>query len=211
MSKHQLATTAVALLLLAVSAASCARPETSAGAPPTRPARPTAVTPPDTPSAAAAASRTAPTGTPPQYAVVILRVTADIDGGSVVLAPPPGTRPAHISAATAFGLARHRWTNPRGSTTPRVILANYTNNNQGTIRADNSIKRSYVHRLTWVVIDYGGTCLLSDNAPVPAGAPAPTPTYSHNCLTLSFVDALTGRDLGSMDEGGQGVHNVSTG
>lgn len=177
---------------------------------PTSPARATSMSPfPATPGEASSTPASDPAMSGPTYAVAHLRVTATITG-NIYLAPPPAATPARISAATAFRTARHQWGNPEGTTTPRVVLTSYTNNGQGTIRADNTIKRFYVHRLTWAVIDYGGICLVSGNAPTPPGSPPPTPAYSHDCLTTSFVDALTGRDLGSMDEGGPGTHNVST-
>lgn len=127
---------------------------------------------------------------------------------TVTLAPPPANARTRVSGTRAFALARRRYGDPQGTVTPRVALASYTNSSQGTILADGGTRLFYVHRLAWVVIDFGGVC-VGTGGPATQGSPAPTPLVSHRCLSLSFIDAHTGRDLGGISDGGPGGHDIS--
>lgn len=118
--------------------------------------------------------------------------------GSVHLDPPPAPPAAAIRAGAAFATARRYYGDPQGDRAPRIVLTSYTNATQGTIRSNGSVSLSFVRRLTWAVIDHSAACFSSGGGPaLPSDAPSRPPERPHPCLSVAFVDARTGRDLGA--------------
>jgi len=157
--------------------------------------------PPDPGIAARVSPRAVDDGT-----AVVTRVRVPITVADTVhLDPPPATPAATIRAGAAFATARRYYGDPQGDRAPRVALTSYTNATQGDIQSDGSVRLSFVHRLTWAVIDHSGGCLSSGGPALPPDAPPRPPERPHPCLSIVFVDAQTGRDLGAMVVGGPDI------
>jgi hypothetical protein len=125
-----------------------------------------------------------PTDASPRYVVSRVTVATTIDG-EMHLAPPAGDRP-DISGPQAFAVARRQFGDPKGITTPRVVLTRYTNRSQG------------VDRLVWAVIDFGGSCQPVGPNRGPSAPPLPA---EHPCLSVTFLDAHTGQVVGGYGTG----------
>ncbi len=197
-----------------VAGAGAGTPGSSVAATAARRASPSAS--PSVPSRPGAIDGVRPTptiaGTRTGPAFVVTRFEhVHLDDGDVVFAPPPaGVRPV-VSGARAFALARRYWPDPHGTVTPVVALALYTNNGQGRILPGGGVRRFDVRRLTWVVIDDGADCSSTGGPAPPSGSPdRVAPVVHHDCLFLTFVDARTGADRGSTDEGGPAVDDLRT-
>lgn len=133
-----------------------------------------------------------------------VRVPVTLDG-SIHLDPPPAGAVPGVGAGTAFATARRAFGDPAGTARTRVALTRYTNDNEGSTNANGP---GVVGRLSWAVVDYGGSCRSVGPGPVVSGPPV-APVVSHQCLTISVVDATTERPTDNHQEGGRGVRDIS--
>jgi len=163
----------------------------------------------DTVGGAAVAIRSGAPAVPTQSgAPVTLRVRVPVTvDGAIHLDPPPAVAP-DVSAPIALAAARRAYGDPRGATRTRIALTSYTNDAQGTLDANGALVPDLVGRLSWAIVDYGGTCQAVGPAPARSASPMPPPTFNH-CLTISVIDAHTGAPLDSHLDGGPAVADIA--
>jgi hypothetical protein len=119
--------------------------------------------------------------------------TVQYDGVNVTLAPPPAGATPAVSPAAALGVYQASGVFPSAaSQSPQPVdvqLYDFSDNTQGEIQADNSVKLTYQHVLAWAVIFHavpyqgvGGVGQAGTSTPVPEDI-------------VTIVDANTGKML----------------
>jgi hypothetical protein len=161
-----------------VSATTPTPTQTSTASPSALPTAPNTSTPTSSPSAA------------PRY---IGAITRSVEVASFRYYPPrPGTQPA-ISWRQAYATCQQRASVCTPGTGPIISLALVSSNVTGKMDAHGQLKPTFNKTLTYVLTWANFRCDIYDNVPNATSGPRPA-----KCTARTFVDAMSGRQLYSM-------------